>query len=187
MKESEELRKKLIEFVKRKFYSRQDICILSDDIVNQSFVELYQSPTYDKQKENFGYLSKACIHIAFQLFKDIDNECKTIIHLDNLLEFVDSADIVEEIIQSNDTADILQSLETLREIEKTIILQHYYRDFTFSEISKANNIKLNTVLSHHRRALEKLRSSLLEFSEDKILKTTLPANDNPSNGFTKFL
>jgi len=50
----------------------------------------------------------------------------------------------------------------LRDIEQIVITQRYYGDFSFAEIAKFNGLKLNTVLSHHRRALAKLRPLLIK-------------------------
>jgi DNA-directed RNA polymerase specialized sigma24 family protein len=41
-----------------------------------------------------------------------------------------------------------------------VITQRYYNDFSFAEIADRNGLNLNTVLSHHRRALAKLRPQL---------------------------
>jgi DNA-directed RNA polymerase specialized sigma24 family protein len=51
-------------------------------------------------------------------------------------------------------------LKVLREIERVVITQRYYGDLSFVEIANTNGLKLNTVLSHHRRALGKLRPQL---------------------------
>jgi DNA-directed RNA polymerase specialized sigma24 family protein len=65
---------------------------------------------------------------------------------------------------------VLESLKALRDIERVVITQRYYGDFSFAEIAKVNGLKLNTVLSHHRRALDKLRpqlTKLLYFRKDE--------------------
>ncbi len=174
MQEWEELRASLVRYVKIKFYSRQSICELADDIVNEAFAEVFRHGESAEEKANFGYMSKVCIHVAFRVFKKSDCEKKRVIGIDSFIEFVDAKYVVEEIMQSEDTKEILNSLETLKEIEKVIIMQRYYGDYSFAEISKANDIKLNTVLSHHRRALEKLRPRLSTFAEDRVKKTELP-------------
>jgi DNA-directed RNA polymerase specialized sigma24 family protein len=73
---------------------------------------------------------------------------------------VDETDAAREIIAAEDTAAILESLATLRRIERIVINQRYYGNFSFAEIAEANGLKLSTVLSHHRRALAKLRPAL---------------------------
>ena len=83
------------------------------------------------------------------------------VHLDaEGTSLLDETDIVEEILQAEDTYAVLESLKVLRDIERVVITQRYYGNFTFAEIAKRNGLKLNTVLSHHRRALDKLRPQL---------------------------
>jgi len=68
-----------------------------------------------------------------------------------------------KIEKAEDTVVILQSLQTLKQIEQIIISERYYGEFSFREISERHGINLNTVLSHHRRALEKLRPTLAKY------------------------
>lgn len=163
MEEWGELRGKLIRFVELKFYSRPQIRDLAEDIVNETIVEVLRH----EGDCNFGYLSKACIHTAYRHFKRLDVDKRVLQGLDSVLEFVDDGDVVEEIISNEDTVAILTSLEVLKQIERVIVVQRYFGDFSFSEIAESNHIKLNTVLSHHRRALEKLRPRLSTFAVDR--------------------
>ncbi len=179
MGELEELRTKLIEYVKTKFYSRPQIRELADDIVNQAFSEVL--PNIDKC--NFGYLAKACIHIAYRYFKRTDNEGKSILSFDDTLSFLDETDVVDELAESENTAEIFNSLDALKEIERVIVFQRYYGDFSFAEIARENSIKLNTVLSHHRRALEKLRPRLSALAGERIKQRR--ADKAPAGNFTK--
>lgn len=160
MDEWEELRAELVSFVRRKFYSRPSVAELAEDIVNQAFVETMVNP----EKCNFGYLSKVCIHAAYRYFKRSDQNDTMLLPFSDTLDFMDENDVVEEIIQSENSSEILASLQTLKEIERIVIWQRYYVDFSFAEIAEQNHIKLSTVLSHHRRALEKLRPHLTGFA-----------------------
>lgn len=171
MNETEELRRQLILFVRRKFYTRQSIIDIADDIVNEAFL----SACKDNSKMNFGYLSTVCLHVAYALFRKMDRNGNQNVTFENMLEFVDPTDVIEEILQSQDTALIFESLDTLKEIERVVIIQRYYGDYTFAEIAKSNNIRLNTILSHHRRALERLRPKLAQFSQDRVMTKKIPS------------
>lgn len=163
MNEWEKLRFALIEYLKKKFYSRSFISNAAEDIVNEAF----STVSADSRKCNFGYLSKVCVHIAYRLFKQIDYDQARRIPFDDALDFMDDKDVVDEIIANENTSEILASLETLKQIEYIIVMQRYYGDFSFAEIAELNHIKLNTVLSHHRRALEKLRPRLSAFANGR--------------------
>jgi RNA polymerase sigma factor (sigma-70 family) len=77
------------------------------------------------------------------------------------LPLIDEDNFVDEITRADDTAAIIESLQTLKHIEQVIVRERYYGDFTFREISERHGINLNTVLTHHRRALDKLRPKLI--------------------------
>ena len=155
-----QLRDDLIRFIKIKFRGYPNVWHLADDIVQEGYLSLLASSRYAPEKENFGYLSVTCLRLAYRHFMSQPQEKRhlQIDTLDTIL--IDETDFAAEIIEAENAGPILESLKTLREIERIVITQRYYGDFSFAEIAEANGIKLNTVLSHHRRALEKLRPKL---------------------------
>jgi DNA-directed RNA polymerase specialized sigma24 family protein len=92
-----ELRSTLVRLVRHKFSGYPNVALLADDIVNDAYVRLRASKSYEPGKEHYG-------------------------------------------------------------------------DFSFAEIARINGLKLNTVLSHHRWALGKLRpqlTKLLGYGKDE--------------------
>jgi RNA polymerase sigma-70 factor (ECF subfamily) len=159
----EDLRDKLVSYVKKKFYTRRNILDIADEIVNQTFLDAAKSPDFNDERYNFGYMSVACIRTAYKLFHRNDRDSKSTVSFDLNMPLIDEDSFVDEIINAEDTAFIVQSLQILKQIEQIIINERYYGNFTFKEISERHNINLNTVLSHHRRALEKLRPVLSKY------------------------
>ena len=159
METVETLRENLIKYIKRKFYTRRNIIDAADEIVNQTFLDVMKSPGFKNEQFNFGYMSLACIRTAYKVFHRSDaNDLNVSFELS--LPLIDKNDFVNEIAKASDTAAILESLTALKHIEQIIVRERYYGDFTFREISQRHGINLNTVLTHHRRALEKLRPIL---------------------------
>lgn len=151
------LRDSLIRFIKTKFYGFPNVSLLADDIVHEAYIRLLTSRQYSFEKENFGYLSVVCLRIAYRQFMSQSQDYKqlSLDYPDTTL--ISEPDFAAELVEAEDARTVLESLATLREIERIVITQRYYGDFSFTEIAEANDLKLNTVLSHHRRALEKLR------------------------------
>jgi len=83
--------------------------------------------------------------------------------LSEAVPLIDEENFVDEIVRAEDTEAVVRSLQTLKRVEQLIISERYYGDFTFREISQRHGINLNTVLTHHRRALEKLRPMLSNY------------------------
>lgn len=164
----EDLRDSLISYIKKKFYTRRNIMDMADEIVNQTFLDVTNSPGFSGEHYNFGYMSVACIRTAYKVFHKNDRDNNITVSFEISKPLIDEDSFVDEIINAEDTAFILQSLQILKQIERIIVNERYYGNFTFKEISERHNINLNTVLSHHRRALEKLRpvlSRYFNFSE----------------------
>ena len=163
MEDLDGLRRNLISYLKKKFHTRHNILDMADEIVNQTFLEITKSAGFDKEQYNFGYMSVACIRTAYKVFHKNDNDKKINVCFDLTAPLIDEDSFTEEIENAEDTAFIFQSLQTLKQIERVIINERYYEDFSFREISEKYGINLNTVLSHHRRALEKLRPVLTNY------------------------
>ena len=160
MEDVENLRENLVAYVKKKFYTRQNIKDMAEDIVHRTFLDVTKSPEFSADLYNFGYMSVACIRTAYKVFHRNDREIGVLLSFDTTAPLIDEDDFVEEIEKAEDTEFIFKSLHILKQIEQIIINERYYGNFTFKEISERYNINLNTVLSHHRRALEKLRPVL---------------------------
>ena len=164
----EELRENLISYIKKKFYTRSNIIDMADDIVNQTMLDIMKSPSYHVEMLNFGYMSLACIRTAYKVYHRNDRDKDIMVDFELTAPLIDEDNFVEEIEKAEDTAFILQSLQALKQIEQIIIRERYYGEFSFREISERHGININTIFTHHRRALEKLRPVLslyFEYSE----------------------
>ena len=154
------LRDDLVRFIRFKFRGYPNVWLLADDIVQEGYLSLRSSSRYTPEKENFGYLSITCLRLAYRQFMSQSKEHGRL-HIDTLdTTLIDETDFAAEVMEAQNAEPILESLSVLREIERIVIRQRYYGDFSFAEIAEANGLKLSTVLSHHRRALEKLRPKL---------------------------
>jgi len=147
-----------------------------DEIVNQTFLDVTKSPGFNIEQYNFGYMSVACIRTAYKMFHR--NDYDITVSYDLCAPLIDEEVFVAELEQAEDTALILQSLQTLKQIEQVIIRERYYNEFSFREISERHNIKLNTVLSHHRRALDKLRPVFTKYFPYRIPQYHYGGNKN---------
>lgn len=156
----EELRKSLVRLIRYKFATYPNVAILADDIVQDAYLCLRLGKTYSPDKENYGYLSVVCIRLAYREFMSQTADFANVFLDEEGTSLIAESDILEEIIQAEDAAEVLESLKILRDIERIMITQRYYGYFSFAEIAERNGIKLNTVLSHHRKALQKLRPQM---------------------------
>lgn len=160
MENLEQLRENLIQYVRIKFATRHNIIEMADDIVHKAFLAVRKSHNFSEEMYNFGYMSKSVLHTAYKVFHKYDKGNLLLTSFEAAEPLISEENFVREIEAAEDTAAILASLQVLKQVERVIITERYYNDFSFREISETHGIKLNTVLSHHRRALEKLRPHL---------------------------
>jgi RNA polymerase sigma-70 factor (ECF subfamily) len=154
------LHNELLRLIQRKFAGYPNVASLADDIVNDAYMRLRSSKSYEPEKETYGYLSVVSIRLAYRKFMAQATDFGQVYLDAGGTSLLDETDIADEIIKAENTSAILESLKVLRDIERIVITQRYYGDLSFAEIANANGLKLNTVLSHHRRALGKLRPQL---------------------------
>ncbi len=157
------LRDALIKFIARKFSGRESILLHAEDIVDEAYSAVLAGASYSPDKENFGYLSVAALRVAYKYWKGRDVEKGRRAPYSEALACVDSGDFADELVRAEDAGSVLDSLDCLKRIERTVIEQRYYGNYTFAEIAARNGINLNTVLSRHRRALERLRLNLSRY------------------------
>jgi RNA polymerase sigma factor (sigma-70 family) len=151
---------------------------MADDIVHKTFLDVRKSGNFTEEMYNFGYMSKAVLRTAYKVFHKHDSESLVLTAFESAEPLISEDNFVREIEAAEDTAAIFASLQILKQVERIIITERYYNDFSFREISETYGIKLNTVLSHHRRALEKLRPVFTKYFPNRIPKYYYGGNKN---------
>lgn len=154
------LRRQLVDYIRRKFASSPNVRLLSEDVVHEAVARVMRSPGFTPDKLNFGYLSVTAVRLAYRLFMRQAKAAAELTLDYPGAQLLDEAEVAGELMAAEDTGLVLASLATLRDIERIVVTQRYYGDLSFAEIAAANGLKLNTVLSHHRRALARLRPRL---------------------------
>lgn len=157
----QQLRNILTEYITRKFANLQDIENEAEDIVNQTFLKVWQA---GKRDLSFGYLSLIATNTAIDRFRQLRGK----ISLNDTLELAaeDSAEFLQ-IEKTPISPEIINSaICTLKKEEEAVIRLRYYDDYSFAEIVTELNLKLNTVLSHHQRGIVKLRNHFTTLCPD---------------------
>jgi RNA polymerase sigma factor (sigma-70 family) len=138
----------------------------AEDLTQETFVKIWKSLKRYDQKQVFRSWA---FTIARNTVTDYMRKKKTVpfsmLSGDDEHSFeetlADETDLPDELITKIDDAETLtEFLDQLSPDHKTVMILHYQENMTFDEIGKIVNKPLNTVKSHHRRALEKLRELL---------------------------
>jgi RNA polymerase sigma-70 factor (ECF subfamily) len=136
----------------------------ADDIVQDVFIKVWKNlKKFDVSKAHFktwvftitrntvtDYLRKK----KSIVFSDMENT-----EGDSVVDaVVDKADLPDTVIEKLQDVEYLNTLlERLAPAYKEVLILYYQEEMTFAQIGQALSKPLNTVKSHHRRALEQLR------------------------------
>ncbi len=169
--ELEDLRLRLVHYVRRKFSNLRDIHHVAEDIVNQAFCQCIGAKSYTPDKLNFGYLATTCVHIAYETHEGEQREYpEADAQSDGIGETTE-----EQVLKQIDSVSFLQHFETLREVDAQTLYLRYFAQYTFAEIALHLDRKLSTILSIHRRALQKLKPRLSEHFTEGEAQYAYPA------------
>lgn len=138
----------------------------ADDITQEIFIKVWKNIKRFNQKKSsfktwlFTISRNTVIDFLRKkksvLFSSLDDE------ENNFSENIkDEALLPDEILQKLQDVDLLNSLlEKLPEIYQTVLVLHYQEEMTFDEISQVLGKTLNTVKSHHFRAILQLKKMI---------------------------
>lgn len=145
--------RKIFRFV---YYSLLDRS-LSEDIVQDTFVRAWRSlPTFSLAKGTFQAFLFA---IARNLVIDHTRKKKEF-PLELADNVVSGEDLEGEIIVSAEKRAVQQALSALSDVEKQLVILHYFEEFSYKEIAKITGKNAGAVRVRVHRALKKLKDYL---------------------------
>lgn len=137
----------------------------SDDITQEVFIKVWKN--LKKFNQNKSSFKTWIFTIARNTVIDFLRKKKSILFssLDSEESFsesiIDEAILPDEVLQKLQDVDLLNSLlEKLPEIYQSVLVLHYQEEMSFDEISQIIGKPLNTVKSHHLRAILKLKKMI---------------------------
>lgn len=142
---------RLLYFVAFSYINNEQIV---EDLVQKSFIDFFnQCLDSGKIKDIIDVKSYLCSVVQHESLKE-----KKRLFLNNSQVDVDSIENNEDDLRYE--TDLRYLLTKLNKEELNILINHVFLDRTFKEISKDENIPLNTIKSKYRRAIMKLKEVL---------------------------
>jgi len=148
----QKLRADLIRFIRIKFYNLLEIEQEAEDIVNQTFLK---ACIKDYSELSFKHLAAMAVNEAIDRYRKLRHNTR----LSEIDELPDENSLLDGDMTENRQL-IDKALNCLNTEESRIIQLYYYEEINLVQISQRTGISLNTILSRHRRALQKMRSHL---------------------------
>lgn len=134
------------------------------DIIQEVFIKVWKNiKRFDVKKAHF---KTWVFTITRNTITDYLRKKKSIVFTDmetpegdSILETIpDEAELPTETLSKLEDKEFLNSLlDTLPHHYREVLILYYQEEMTFAQIGEALSKPLNTVKSHHRRALEQLR------------------------------
>ncbi|WP_294629001.1 sigma-70 family RNA polymerase sigma factor [uncultured Bacteroides sp.] len=134
---------------------------LSDDLAQDTFIKAY---THIASFQNLSSFSTWLYRIAYNVFYDYIRSRKETAEL-NTRE-VDAFNSTEQ-ENVGRKMDIYQSLNTLKEVERTCITLFYMEDVSIDKIAGITGLPAGTVKSHLSRGKDKLAAYLKQNGYDR--------------------
>jgi RNA polymerase sigma-70 factor, ECF subfamily len=121
---------------------------LADDLAQDVFIRAY---TYLKSYKATANFSTWLYRISYNVFNDY---CKSKKQTSEIGEY----DLIPEVNEDvSSTIDFENALRVLKQNEKLVVLLHYEKGYSHSEIAKILQVPLGTVKTNILRAKEKLK------------------------------
>ena len=136
----------------------------AEDLTQEIFLSLQESPKYDPQKGKFyNYLVVLARSRTIDRIRSKQTKKRfwqKTNKKQDLLEKSSLANPIEHISFDERAKEVTKALDDLSPNQKKVLELSYYQGFTQAQIAKKLNLPLGTVKTHSRRGLLKLRKNL---------------------------
>jgi RNA polymerase sigma-70 factor (ECF subfamily) len=132
----------------------------AEDVVQDVFVKFVQRLDGFELRQNLkGFLGVCTANCA----RDRNRLARKNVGIDEIAELADdNANVLNDMILSDDTLRLRSALKKLSEEQRQIVILHTRADMSLSRIAKELGLPVNTVKSRYRYAMGKLRTWLCE-------------------------
>lgn len=151
-----------------KFSDSQDT---TDDMFQETLIKAWKGiRKYDERKKFSSWLFTIAHNVAIDSLRIRKNKNNTV-ELEEAHNKLFSEAPDELVIKKEIVARINDSVENLSERQKAVFLLRQHGEMSFKEIAKTTKEPINTVLSHMRYAVKKIRKQL--DGENETRKTSV--------------
>jgi RNA polymerase sigma-70 factor, ECF subfamily len=147
-----------------RFSNSQDI---TEELFQETLIKVWKGfSKYDEQKKFSSWLFTIAHNIAMDNLRSIKNN-KIFTSIDELDISKTTVGPDEDLIKKETIALIYESVKNLSDKQREVFLLRQHGELTFKEIAKTTNEPLNTVLSHMRYALKRIKKQLERENESR--------------------
>ena len=127
-------------------------CEQAEDIAQELFVKLFQSPLEDTVKSPRAWIFRMAHNMAIDAMRTQ--------HTVQSVEGDECVPAENEIAQANVRLDVARAMSHLSQAEREVVSLHIYGELGFAEIARTMGMSLSAVWRIWRRALNRMREEL---------------------------
>lgn len=142
----------------------------ADEMLQETLIKVWKGiKKYNEESKFSSWLFTIAHNVAMDKIRTL-NKAKKILSLDQVEDKATEILQDEQFIRKEMVEKINESLLVLSEKQKSVFLLRQHGELSFKEIAKVTNEPLNTVLSHMRYAIKKIRKQLENENEPRKTK-----------------
>jgi RNA polymerase sigma factor (sigma-70 family) len=127
------------------------------DLLQELFLRLWNSKSFDKAKDPFSYAYRAAINLAFEWRRDRKESFQQL--EDDCPAQVDSS-ALGKMIANEDLEQVLDATMQLSDLARDTVVMHYIEQESYDEIAKRLGKKPQYLRALNAKAIAKLRELL---------------------------
>lgn len=137
------------------------------DLLQELFLRLWNSKSFDKAKDPFSYAYRAAINLAFEWRRGRKQLCRP---LEGDYPARADSSALAKMIAEEELEQILDATMQLNDLARDVVVMHYIEQDSYEEISKRLGQKPQYLRALNAKAKIKLRELLAEKNNQEIKK-----------------
>ncbi|MBN1973297.1 MAG: RNA polymerase sigma factor [Sedimentisphaerales bacterium] len=135
------------------------------DLLQELFLRLWNSKSFDSAKDPFAYAYRAAINLAFEWrrdrkksFQPIENDCHAQI----------TSSALRNLIATEELQQVLDATMQLSDLSRDVVVMHYIEQESYEEIAKRLGKKPQYLRALNAKAIAKLRELLVSNEKSEV-------------------
>jgi RNA polymerase sigma-70 factor (ECF subfamily) len=128
------------------------------DLLQELFIRLWNSKTFDKANDPFAYAYRAAINLAFEWRRQQKITCQSL--KEDCAAAKDDSSALGSMIQAEELEQVLDATSKLTDLARDVVARHYIEQESFEEIAERLGKKPQYMRSLCSKAMAELRGML---------------------------
>ena len=131
---------------------------ITGDLMQELFIQLSNSRSFDKAKDPFAYAYRAAMNVAFDWRRRSKPRCQSLNK--HCAVAANSSSVVAELVQAEELAEVLDAMAQLSDLAREVVVIHYIEQEPYEQVAMRLGKKPSHVRSVSSKAIARLRELL---------------------------